>query len=129
MSPTPVQALVDSTVLVDLLRKYPPATTWLATQPKLGTSNIAWMELIFGAQNKAAQQQSLQVLSLFEVVYLTEADMLWAMRQLLQNRLKYNVGVGDCLIAAMSQRLQIPLLTHNLKHFTPLLGNLAQRPY
>jgi predicted nucleic acid-binding protein len=91
MSPTPVQALVDSTVLVDLLRKYPPATTWLATQPKLGTSNIAWMELIFGAQNKAAQQQSLQVLSLFEVVYLTEADMRWAMRQLLQNRLKYSV--------------------------------------
>jgi predicted nucleic acid-binding protein len=91
MSPTPVQALVNSTVLVDLLRKYPPATTWLATQPKLGTSNIAWMELIFGAQNKAAQQQSLQVLSLFEVVYLTEADMRWAMRQLLQNRLKYSV--------------------------------------
>jgi hypothetical protein len=49
------------------------------------------MELIFGAQNKAAQQQSLQVLSLFEVVYLTEADMRWAMRQLLQNRLKYSV--------------------------------------
>ena len=35
----------------------------------------------------------------------------------------------DLLIAAPSQRLQLPLYTHNLKHLSPLLGTLAQKPY
>jgi hypothetical protein len=37
--------------------------------------------------------------------------------------------VIDCLIAAPSHRLNVPLYTMNLKHFTPLLGALAVRPY
>jgi len=35
----------------------------------------------------------------------------------------------DCLIAAAAFRLQVPLHTRNLKHFAPLLGELAQEPY
>jgi predicted nucleic acid-binding protein len=124
-----VEGLVDTTVLVDLLRHYPNAESWYKAQKLLGITNISWMELIVGAENKAAQRQSLQLLYLFEMVYIKEADTAWAMLQLLQYRLSHKVGIGDCLIAAAAYRLQVPLYTHNLKHFTPLLGNLAKRPY
>jgi predicted nucleic acid-binding protein len=97
--------------LVDLLRKYPPAYQWLKTQPALGVPSIAWMELIFGAQNKLAQQQCLNVLGLFDVVPLQEPDNSWAMNQLLKFRLGYNVGISDCLIASISSRLQLPVYT------------------
>jgi predicted nucleic acid-binding protein len=43
--------------------------------------------------------------------------------------LSHGVGIMDCLIASVSYRLQVPLYTRNLKHFTPLLGALAQTPY
>ena len=51
------------------------------------------------------------------------------MAQHVTHRLRFGVGVLDCLIAAPAFRLQLPLYTHNLKHFTPLLGDLAQKPY
>jgi predicted nucleic acid-binding protein len=43
--------------------------------------------------------------------------------------LSHGVGMMDCLIASVSYRLQLPLYTHNLKHFAPLLNDLAQKPY
>jgi predicted nucleic acid-binding protein len=56
-------------------------------------------------------------------------DIDWAMQQLEIYRLSHGVDIPDCLIAAPSYRLQIPLYTRNLKHFSPLLGELAQAPY
>ena len=87
------------------------------------------MELIDGAQDKRIQRQAARLLSEFAMVYLTEADLDWVMQQLLAYRLSHNVSPFDCLIASASYRLQVPLLTLNLKHFAPLLGSLAQRPY
>jgi predicted nucleic acid-binding protein len=65
----------------------------------------------------------------FEMVYPTDSDMDWGMLQLSRFHFSHNVGVLDCLIAAPAHRLQLPLYTTNLKHFTPLLGALAVRPY
>jgi predicted nucleic acid-binding protein len=53
----------------------------------------------------------------------------WAMDQQEKFALSHNVGMNDCLIASISYRLQLPLYTTNLKHFIPLLNNLAQKPY
>jgi predicted nucleic acid-binding protein len=39
------------------------------------------------------------------------------------------IGMMDCLIASVSLCLQLPLYTRNLRHFTPLLGTLAVKPY
>lgn len=56
-------------------------------------------------------------------------DHEWAIKQMLRYHLSHNVGAFDCLIAAPAYRLRLPLYTHNLKHFAPLLGDLARRPY
>lgn len=44
-------------------------------------------------------------------------------------RLSQNVDMMDCLIAASVHRLGLPLYTRNLKHFLPLIGDLACKPY
>ena len=126
-----VNALLDTSILVDFLRGYPQATAWVQTNQhiSLGITPIVWMELVCGTPDKQAEAQAIQLVSIFEMIYSTQEDMDWAMQQLQVYRLSHSVGMNDCLIAAPAHRLQLPLYTHNLKHFTPLLGDLAQQPY
>lgn len=122
--------LIDSTVLIDILRGYPPAAAWLQSQTALGITPIVWMELIIGAPNKPKQYDALRLLRQFEMIDLVQADMTWAMQQLFTYRLSHNVGILDCLVASVSYRLTLPLYTHNLKHMLPLLGTtLTIKPY
>lgn len=85
---------------------------------------------MFGAPSEAGQAQCKAIMRLFEMVYLTHADMDWSMRQMEQYRLSRGVGINDCLIASVSYRLQVPLYTHNLKDMHVLLGTAAViQPY
>lgn len=124
-----ISSLVDTNVLVDLLRGYAPAQTWIRTQQDLALARIVYLELIEGAYNKLELQRALKLLTQFKVIELTDTDFTWATAHLIKYQLSHSVGMMDCLIAAPSHRLQIPLYTQNLKHFTPLLGALAQKPY
>ena len=52
--------LLDSDVLIDLLRKYPPATMWfdsLNDDEELAVSGYVVMELVQGCRNKAEQDR------------------------------------------------------------------------
>ena len=122
-------ALLDSNIVVDLLRKHQPAEVWLKTQFNLGVTRSVWLETLEGAENLAEQQRVMTLLNDFELIELTVSDLEWATRQLIKYRLSHNIDAFDCLIAAPAFRLQLPLYTRNLKHFTPLLGSLAQQPY
>ena len=124
-----VASLVDSSILVDILRTYPPAIAWYKLQSELGVSRIVWLEVLEGANDKRKMARALRLLKDFERVDLTPADFEWATQQLIRFKLSHNTGMMDCLIASVSHRLQIPLYTRNLKHFTPLIGPLAQSPY
>lgn len=124
-----VDALIDTSVLVDILRNHAPARDWLKQQVNLSVSEIVWIELLQGARDKAAQQRALKLLRNFERIVPTPEDTNWAIEQLLRYNLSHNVGGIDCLIASVSYRLQAPLYTTNLKHFIPLLDALAQKPY
>jgi predicted nucleic acid-binding protein len=124
-----VNGFVDTAILVDILRGHPPAKPWLAAQTQLGITPIVWLELIEGARTKITQRQAMELLSRFQMIYLVQADMDWAMQQLSTYKLSHNIGMLDSLIASVSHRLQMTLYTNNLKHFSPLLGNLAQKPY
>lgn len=124
-----VKALIDTNVLVDVLRKYAPAETWLQSQSDLAVSRTSWLELMEGSTSKSEQQRAITLLNDFAIVELTVSDFDWATQQLVRYRLINGVDAFDCLIAAPSYRLQLPLYTRNLKHFAPLLGKLAQEPY
>jgi predicted nucleic acid-binding protein len=124
-----VTGLLDTAILVDLLRGYPAAATWLSGQDRLGVSPVVWLEIIEGAGNAKAQAQAVELLRHFDRVEILPVDFDWAIQQALRFRLSHNVDMMDCLIASTAQRIGIPLFTRNLKHFRPMIGNLAQNPY
>jgi len=111
------------------MRGYAPASKWLETQDRPAITRIVHLEVLVGSQNKADQQKALRFLQRYSIVDLTLEDNEWATEMLIRFRLSHNVGIMDCLIAAPAARLRLPLYTHNLKHFAPLLGELAQQPY
>jgi predicted nucleic acid-binding protein len=126
-----VTAVLETTVLVDLLRQHSPAAYWFQsqTQTTFGITPIIWMEVIGGGPNKIKRLQAAKLMQQFEMIYLMQADLDWAMEQQMLYELRFGVGMMDCLIASVCNRLQLPLYTHNLKHFVPLLDDLAQKPY
>ncbi|MCC6612696.1 MAG: PIN domain-containing protein [Anaerolineae bacterium] len=124
-----VNALLDTSILVDLLRGYPSAVNWIATQSDLGVSEIVAYELIEGADNRRELERALVQFGHFELVEHPASDLQWARQQLTQYWLSHHIDAFDCLIAALAYRLQLPLYTINIPDFTPLIGSLATRPY
>jgi predicted nucleic acid-binding protein len=124
-----MSAMIDTSVVIDVLRGYEPVLTWLESQRSLTVTRIVLLEVLEGAGTAQKQNEALRLLERFEIIELTPSDFVWATDQLLRFRLAQGVDVFDCLIAAPAYRLQTTLFTRNLKHFTPLLGKLAQTPY
>lgn len=125
-----VNALLDTSILIDILRLNAHANRWISQQNiQFGVPAVVYLEALQGSSNKQDQAKALKLLSRFEYVEVVADDYHWAIKQVIQFKLSHNVGAMDCLIAASSYRLQIPLYTMNIKHFTPLLGSLAQKPY
>jgi len=127
-----VKALLDTSIVVDLLRDHPPAVAWLVEQQEdndLGVPPSVWLEIIDGVQNLKAQRKAIELLRRFERIPMAPEDFDWAIEQALRFRLSHNVDVMDCLIAAPSHRLEMPLYTRNVKHFQRILGDAARDPY
>jgi predicted nucleic acid-binding protein len=124
-----VIGLLDTSVVVDLLREYQPAKLWLGTQMQLGVTPAVWIEVLEGAPNKRKQQAAVKLLSHFDLIEMNPDDFVWATQALIKYGLSHNVDGYDCLIAAVSYRLNLPLYNRNMKHFAPILASLAVKPY
>lgn len=93
--------ILDTDIVIDLLRQFPPATAWLAT---LGSTELALpgyvaMELIQGCRNKAEQDKLLQLLCRFHIVWPSAAACDAALRDFAAFRLSNNLGLLDAFIA------------------------------
>jgi predicted nucleic acid-binding protein len=107
-----VDALLDTNIIIDLLNAHPPATQWIhSRQLRLGITSVTWMEVIYGAQNKIKRDAASKFMRQFELFHLSDDDQDWAMRQVFQQHLQFGVDALDCLIAAPSHRLKLPLYT------------------
>jgi predicted nucleic acid-binding protein len=124
-----MDAILDTTVVIHLLRRYQPALAWFRNSQVYGVTSATWLEVMEGTTSKANQTQARNILDQFELLYLKDADQQWAMQQLEQFQFSHHIGKDDCLIASVAQRLHVPLYTHNLRDMTPLLGGLAVQPY
>lgn len=125
------ECIVDSTVLIHILRGNLTARSWFSAQLiKLSVTPITWLEIMYGVPSKREQTRTKALLDQFDIAYLTPTDMDWAMQQLLTYRLSHGITIMDCLIASVSYRLQIPLYTHNVRDMTILLSPvLVVKPY
>jgi tRNA(fMet)-specific endonuclease VapC len=125
------EAILDTSVLVDLLRGFPSATNWFAGlgRQRSAITPVVWMETVQGAINREKRAQAIRFLRQFRVEHSTEDDNRWAMRQLARFHLSHSIQLEDAMIASVAVRLAVPLYTTNLKHFAPLPAVDAKKPY
>jgi len=124
-----MDALLDTTVVIHLLRRYQPALAWFNNNQVYGVTSTTWLEVMEGTTSKANQTQAKGILAQFEMLHLTTADQVWAMQQLEHFQFSHHIGMNDCQIASVAYRLRVPLYTHNIKDMAPLIGKLAVKPY
>jgi hypothetical protein len=124
--------LLDSDVLVDLLRKYPPAITWfdaLDEDEELVVSGYVVMELIQGCRNKAEQDRVQRELATYGVVWLSPTYCDQALGVFAAYRLSHNAGLLDVLIGQTAVVLGVPLHTFNQRHYSFIPGVQTIQPY
>ena len=126
-----IDAILDTSVVVDLLRGFDPAKGWFKGRgrQRLAITPVVWMETVQGAANKSRRAQAIRFLRRFPIEHPTEDDNRWAMRQLARFHLSHSIALHDAMIASVAARLAVPLYTTNLKHFAPLPAVDAKRPY
>ena len=124
--------LLDSDVMIDLLRQYPPATRWfdaLDDNEELLLPGYVVMELIQGCGNKVEQERLQRELATYGVVWPASADCDEALDVFTEYHLSHNAGLLDVLIGQIAVALRIPLHTFNQKHYRFIPGLQTIQPY
>ena len=123
--------LIDSSILIDVFRKYGPAKIWIDRFAigDLLISFVSVSELLAGCRNKREQDLIDANLLEYPSVWASEAIQTLALDFLRRYRLSHGIGFLDCVIAATALTNGLPLATMNYKHFQMILGLKVERPY
>lgn len=124
--------LLDSDVMIDLLRQYPPAMRWLNSldeEEEMVLPGYVVMELIQGCRNKREQEQLQRSVALYGTIWLSPADCDRALNVFTEYRLSHNAGVLDVLIGQTAVALGTPLYTFNQKHYQFMPDLQIAQPY
>jgi predicted nucleic acid-binding protein len=122
--------VLDTDILIDLSRGYPPASAWFASlnDPPL-IPGYAVFELLFGCENMLAVRRLQRWLRPFRINWPTAADCDRAVATFARLSLSHNLGIFDALIAECCVGLGVPLCTFNVRHFRAVPGLVTEQPY
>ena len=116
--------LVDTDVLIWHLRGYAQATRRLDQLDALTLSAVSYLEVLQGMRNKAELAAVKKMLERRAATLppLSEAITLRAIDLMESLSLSHGLQMGDALIAATALDHGLPVLTANVKHFSPVEG-------
>ncbi len=104
--------LLDTDVMVDLLREYPPALEWITAHgEQIVLPGYVVMELIQGCKNKSEQERLEKTLSKYAIAWLSPPDCDEALSVFAQYYLSHSIGIFDALIGQLAVSLDAPLCT------------------
>jgi len=123
--------LLDTSVLVDMLRGSKVARAWIDSLPENARAIpvMTAAELVAGCRNRAEQRTVEREVELYEIVWLSEEVAQSALSSYKRFHLSHNVGFFDCLIAATASANDMRLATLNVKHFAPFSDVQIKKPY
>ena len=123
--------LLDTDVMVDILRQYPPAIAWLETREDEGIllPGFVIMELIQGSRNKEEQEKLEQELKNYPTVWPSGTMYNEALTVFARHHLSHGIGMLDALIGQIAVALDVPLHTFNKKHYETVPGLQTVQPY
>lgn len=123
---------MDSDVVIDIARGFPPAMEWLLTvdaSEELAISGFTAMEILQGNRNAGEQRRSTRTLSRFTILWLTPIESEGALAIFTKYRLSHGAGILDTIIGYTAITHNLPLMTFNTKHFGYLPGIRVPQPY
>ncbi|MGQ9657545.1 MAG: PIN domain-containing protein [Fimbriimonadales bacterium] len=111
--------LLDTDILIDILRGYTRSVEWLTTQIEPpAIVSVCVMELIQGCRSKRDLQAVEQLIAPLDVWYPTADDMQLALEQFKTHFLKARLSAVDAIVAAVAMTRATPLCTFNTKHYS-----------
>jgi predicted nucleic acid-binding protein len=117
--------LLDTCIIIDVLRKQQKATTYLGALPaQPSASVITLMELAAGTNSQKEELLIRKIMSSMIVLPVSEVIAERAGEWLKHYRQSHGTDSADALIAATAEHHQLPLATLNLKHF-PMFPTLS----
>jgi len=126
-----VTRLIETSVLVDFLRGYSPARSWIDSLPEgdAAISVVTAAELLAGCRNRREQKAVEDELAGYPTIWDSEATSQLALDWYRQFHLSDGVGFLDCLIGAAAYQHSLVLCTLNDKHFRPFPDIRIEQPY
>jgi predicted nucleic acid-binding protein len=122
--------LLDTDILIDIQRGYPPAINWFSDLDELpSVPGLVVMELIQNAQNKQKVQEVLKLVAPLPIVWMTETDCAQALSNFMSYHLSNHLGLIDSLIAACAVGQNATLCTFNVKHYRVVPNLVISQPY
>jgi predicted nucleic acid-binding protein len=115
--------LLDTNILIDVLRGEAAALAWLEQQPQPRISVISWIEVLVGCRE--GESEVVQTwLETFPRLPLDDAIA----RETVRLRQQHGLKVPDAIILATARCAQLPLATRNSRDF-PLTLVGVLHPY
>jgi hypothetical protein len=123
--------LLDTDVVIDVLRGHSPAVTWLESVPGeiVGLPGLVLMEVIQGCRDLDEQRRVQRATGEFDVFWPTEADCRRALSDFTEHRLGAGLGLLDALIAETAVGRGAPLASFNERHYRSIQALRVVRPY
>jgi hypothetical protein len=122
--------LLDTDVMIDLLREYPPAVAWLdALENEILLPGFVVMELIQGCKTRTEQRRMQRELMEYSIIWPSPEICDEAVAMFAQYYLSHNLGIIDALIGQLAVSLDLPLHTFNHKHYAAIPKLKLAQPY
>ena len=126
-----IDLLIDTDVLIEILRATQQAGEWLESQESniIGITVITRMEILQGAGSKREQRELANKLERFTTVQVEAGDSEQALKFFEGFRLSDGLSIMDLLIASIALHTEKPFYTFNMKHFRVIPGLNPQSPF
>ncbi len=123
--------LVDTDIMIDLLRHYPLAVAWLEAleDEELLLPGFVVMELTQGCRTQAEQRRLQKALAPYAVTWPPPDVCDEALTVFSRFYLSHSLGIIDALIGQLAVSLDLPLHTFNQKHYAAVPRLRVVSPY
>jgi hypothetical protein len=123
--------LVDTDVMVDVMRRHAPALAWLGSlnTGTIGIPGLVAMELLQGCRNREEQRRVENVLRPHILYWPGWTDCTRAFDDFAAYHLSHALGILDALITETAVGLGVELATFNTKHYSVVSALQTIQPY
>lgn len=123
--------LLDSDVMIDILRNYAPVIAWLKSisSEEIALPGFVAMELLQGCANKTELTKVQKILQNFEIIWPMPEACAEALNVFAEGYLSQGLGLLDTLIGQTAVSLNVPFHAFNTKHYLTIPNLVTVKPY